>query len=345
MKRNFVILIPAFLLAFGAAEIILRIFPTEAVYFQTRNVVQQTHSVPDPDPVLKYVPAPSMARPFSNLEFKTMIYTNARGMRSRDYTDAKPQGVKRVMVLGDSFTFGWGVENPQIFTQILEDRLLSNVEVWNLGVSGYSVDQELVRLERAGLAYQPDIVLMEILGEPTLSDGNFVFRNGKLYFSETEDFNLLQKTAAFLERRCHACAALGLALRRMDFRARAPHGAGAGDESSGETGYAVLDRFAALGKERGFKPLLVYFPSKADFKNRSAAEPAGRLLKYCSEKNLACFSLDHALLEAEKRGEKPFFRIDDHWTAAGHAAAARALRDFLREKQMLEPAFFRENPS
>jgi len=80
--------------------------------------------------------------------FKTKFRTNSRGMRDREYPSSKGSNL-RILVLGDSFTEGWGVEEQQAYPKVLESRFLQGVEVWNLGVVGFSTDQELQLLTNA----------------------------------------------------------------------------------------------------------------------------------------------------------------------------------------------------
>jgi hypothetical protein len=70
----------------------------------------------------------------------------------------KPPGTFRIAVFGDSRTFGFGVPIEKHFTRILEGYF-TNVEVINLGVDGYGVDQELLYLRSEGFRYHPDLVL------------------------------------------------------------------------------------------------------------------------------------------------------------------------------------------
>jgi len=83
---------------------------------------------------------------------------NSRGMRDGEIPYDKPPGTFRIVVLGDSRTFGFGVPVEKHFTTILEGYF-TNVEVINMGVDGYGVDQELLYLRSEGFRYRPDLVL------------------------------------------------------------------------------------------------------------------------------------------------------------------------------------------
>ena len=81
--------------------------------------------------------------------------------------DAKPPGTIRIIALGDSLGFGWGVEAEEGFFEVLErdlDRLAGparRVQVVNTSVPGYNAVMEAEVLRETGLALEPDAVLIE----------------------------------------------------------------------------------------------------------------------------------------------------------------------------------------
>lgn len=84
---------------------------------------------------------------------------NDHAYRGRDHPLAKPPGRTRVVLLGDSITFGAQVTDGETFAALLESRT-TRFDVVNLAVEGYGTDQELLRLEKEGLAYHPDVVIL-----------------------------------------------------------------------------------------------------------------------------------------------------------------------------------------
>jgi lysophospholipase L1-like esterase len=112
---------------------------------------------------------------------------NHQGMRAdRDYSYQKPTGVRRIIVLGDSFTAGLEVENEQTFCSVLERELRRaglNVEVLNAGVSGFSTAEECLYLERELMKYQPDLVIVSFCGndlDDNVRTGLFQLEGGQL---------------------------------------------------------------------------------------------------------------------------------------------------------------------
>jgi lysophospholipase L1-like esterase len=86
----------------------------------------------------------------------------------------KPAGTFRILVLGDSFTFGQGNQPDETFPSQLERRLNLNesqerIEVINWGVRGNSTSQEIELLKKAIPLLTPDLVILEItLNDPEL---------------------------------------------------------------------------------------------------------------------------------------------------------------------------------
>jgi lysophospholipase L1-like esterase len=81
----------------------------------------------------------------------------------RDDEPAVPKGPKRILIMGDSVTFGNEVAKEELFSEVAE-RLLNveggnSVEVLNAGVSCYNTKQEYIALREKYLHLYPDIVI------------------------------------------------------------------------------------------------------------------------------------------------------------------------------------------
>ncbi len=90
---------------------------------------------------------------------------NSKGLRDREYPYQKPPGTMRILVLGDSFAWGYGVADDQVFSEVLEakfEQTGANIEVLNGGVSGWGTDQEYLFLVDEGIKYAPDLVVLAI---------------------------------------------------------------------------------------------------------------------------------------------------------------------------------------
>jgi lysophospholipase L1-like esterase len=98
-------------------------------------------------------------------EFSFTAATNSIGIRDREVSVGKNDRF-RVLAMGDSFTYGWGVQAEQSWPKVAEKLLGQNgreVEVLNLGCPGSSVDAYALIAERAVPMLQPDLVLVAVL--------------------------------------------------------------------------------------------------------------------------------------------------------------------------------------
>jgi lysophospholipase L1-like esterase len=113
------------------------------------------------DDLLVYELIPGIEGRFQGKSFSV----NSLGMRDRERRAAKDPGTFRILVLGDSHTFGWGVAQDEPYPAVLE-RLLNAVtsscrfEVWNLGVPGYNTVMEVERFATKATEYDPDMVVI-----------------------------------------------------------------------------------------------------------------------------------------------------------------------------------------
>jgi lysophospholipase L1-like esterase len=88
---------------------------------------------------------------------------NAKGYRDTEHETNKSPGSVRILVLGDSLTFGSGVADDDIYPRLLQDLAASNVEVISLAQNGWGTADELAALRRDGLGYSPDIVVVGVV--------------------------------------------------------------------------------------------------------------------------------------------------------------------------------------
>ncbi len=103
-----------------------------------------------------------------NLDMRVLgvgLVTNSLGMRSREVGPRAPAGTFRILLLGDSFTEGLGLELPDTVGARVEAMLNAAgcgraFEVINAGVASYSPILEYVQLNRVGLALHPDLVVL-----------------------------------------------------------------------------------------------------------------------------------------------------------------------------------------
>lgn len=101
-----------------------------------------------------------------NAVSNTPFATNSFGFRDHEFSLDKPPGIFRIIVLGDSLTFGWWEQIDETYPKVLERLLNENplrplkFEVYNLGIGGYNSTQELALLRTRALRFRPDLVIV-----------------------------------------------------------------------------------------------------------------------------------------------------------------------------------------
>ncbi len=136
------------------------------VYARLRNQKAALGGFTSAHPVFHHIPIQNYRdRMSSEGDFDVPFSTNNRGLRgARDYLYDKPKSVFRIAVLGDSFTFGVGVGDEEVFPVILEGLLNAGgsgpYEIENFGVPSYSPILEYIYLKNEVIKYDPDLVVL-----------------------------------------------------------------------------------------------------------------------------------------------------------------------------------------
>ncbi len=250
--------------------------------------------------------------------FGQPLTINSKGLRDREYPYEKPAGTRRILVLGDSYTWGYGVSDSDLYTEVLERELNQagpKCEVLNAGVSGWGTDQEYLYFREEGRKYSADVVvLMFFFNDLSESITSLMYGTAKPLFkntalelenvpvpppwkratpvvSEADPFDLVVAIMAELARLCAAeqsrlvVAKFGNSLSSEDPKLRAM-------ERELESRLALLD--------------------------------------------LPYLDLDEELVARGLSGRKLVSVPDGHWNVAGHRQTAAALRDFLLRRCLLE---------
>jgi lysophospholipase L1-like esterase len=116
------------------------------------------------DPVLYWKLKPQQ-HCFTKVDRKP-VYINSHGTRGRDFMVPKPPHTLRIVSLGDSKTFGWGLTETETYSSVLEKLLQEKVganrqvEVINAGVNAWSYYQLNAYFRDYALGYAPDFVLV-----------------------------------------------------------------------------------------------------------------------------------------------------------------------------------------
>lgn len=129
-----------------------------------REILHRASDVPG----LAFELSPNRQKKFE----KVWVRTNNFGMRDTEPVPLDDDSVFRIVVLGDSFTFGYRVTGEETYPSVLEARLNQGYDekqfdVLNMGVSGYNTQDEALVLEHKGLAWKPDLIILGyVLNDP-----------------------------------------------------------------------------------------------------------------------------------------------------------------------------------
>lgn len=128
----------------GAAEMLVRV--TNGARYGERP----TFYPKDQD--LGWAPAPGLDHVYYGGDYSITVATDSEGHRLGRLGEVPPDA-ERVILLGDSYTFGWGVSTDETYASQLDELLASRSatpasRAVNLGVGGYGTMQSAIRLER-----------------------------------------------------------------------------------------------------------------------------------------------------------------------------------------------------
>lgn len=176
-SKNFFYLFLMFIITFsiclGFMEIFSKYYYTDANYIANKEF--------DPQLGWIYIEGTYSIKPPHSFK-KHLIHINKYGIRNRVISNPMKSDVRRIIVLGDSFTFASAIDGEDIFTSKLEKILNQNsnekYEVINAGVEGYGTVQELLLMRRlrdnniTGEIYILMVFLNDILDNLCLDYGN-----------------------------------------------------------------------------------------------------------------------------------------------------------------------------
>ena len=102
--------------------------------------------------------APSKTSTHHSRYFDTEYTTNSFGFRDKPRSTTKAAGSYRILLYGDSFIFGWGVNAGLRFADLIEART-PGLEMWNRAVPGWGLDQQIVLYQNEGETLPADEVI------------------------------------------------------------------------------------------------------------------------------------------------------------------------------------------
>ena len=130
----------------------------------------------EPDDVRVYRVRSNLNYLHKTSEYEVRYYTNEQGFRTgadrKPVSIAKPEDVYRVLYLGPSFAFGWGVDYEQSYAYLIARNLRAPrrvIESVNAGVPAQPMNYQLAWLKREGYRYSPDLVVQTVYADCCVS--------------------------------------------------------------------------------------------------------------------------------------------------------------------------------
>ncbi|MHB8834565.1 MAG: SGNH/GDSL hydrolase family protein [Candidatus Methylomirabilia bacterium] len=280
---------------------------------------------------------------------ENLVYaTNAAGYNDREWPARRPGGVaKRIVVLGDSFAYGFGVHFGEAFPHQLELLLGGGTQVSSFGIPGYSTDQELLQLRDEALLLRPDLVLVGLFMDDIFNNGAIATHEGKYpkpYF-EIQGSELLLKNVPVPDLRSRSALIRFLKERfyrlrtklHVDPRWRTSDWLSAFDPAFAETEQwrvtlALLARMNALCAQQKIRFAVVVIPFAEQVSDPQLRSPQEVLRDFGRRESIPVLDL---LPHFENRVDEAYLENDLHWTARGHQIAAQSIAVFLEREGLL----------
>ncbi len=275
------------------------------------------------DPEIGWVGRPGYASPSE--------HTNRMGFRSSQELDALPEGAQRVLVLGDSMAFGWGVNQRVLFTELL-NRELPGYAFMNTAMIGYNTAQEYLLLRRCIAKVRPAVVMLWYCESNDMLQNvradNYYPRvsldaRGDLVFRPALKENRVPWVARtalyrFIDSKFLSGKDVVYLRYRVDFALR-------GAQSyPWRLNRALLAEIAGLTRRNGARLIVIDIPTQRE-RHHTPLDARQRLLaQACREEGAAYYNLG----DAYARDSDMLFLADrSHWNEAGH----RFIADFVKK--------------
>ena len=337
--KNLTVLGVSTLLCFVAMEVVLR------VVTPIKTFVNPLRSFHRHDPELGWRGTPNLKARFSHVDFNVLVRSDAQGFRERQSTNSPGQGSPLLVVLGDSLTWGWGVENGEVFTDVMQNELGSLADVRNCGVYAYGTLQELLLLRRCltnGL--RPRSVVVMFCANDFYDNINPAAVRPSLAVEGTQvalrNYPVAEKIKGWfgnLVKRSYLLSAIDYVIA---FRREKRHVAGLERETftnhtvaaGPRTAMAyVLTEFKQTCDRAGARLWFAFAPAFTEAQTGAVSEVSNTLKSLCEQAGVPLLDLTPDFRAAG--GERPpdlFFAHDSHWNAKGHQRVGRALARRLR---------------
>lgn len=359
MKKNILLVVIALALALGIAEFVVRVVGLERVRFREvprlgwvnvpENIWMEYH------PVLGWYAQKNKTATLISPNFAPIeVHTNAAGFRGgRDYLPEKRAGIIRIAVLGDSFVFGFGVQDTESFPALLELSGLRR-EVLNLGVPGYGIDQIYLSYQEIAKKYHPDVVLIGIFPEDfwrctrSFADSGHVkpyfsiAANGKLllhnvpvpprYSLSKDQFPPIIESST-LQKILNASVLYRLVKKPLIKLMKNVGFMDPDTTEEGILGRIILQQLIQDIRRDQATPVIVLIPPKEWVRSARKTSLEKSMHRFAVAEKVDIIDLKQAFRDAVAREglEKYYIANDWHWTSRGQSLAAQTIEMYFAQ--------------
>jgi carbamoyltransferase len=319
------------------------------------------------DPLVGWRLIPNSRARLASIEFDTTISVNPQGLRmSRDIEFRTESNRRRILVFGNSFTFGHGVEATDRFTEGIES-IVDGVEVVNFGISATGTDQHYLLYHEYGARFDADLVVLCYLVNHIqrntmryisgrfkprfeLIDGDLELINVPVPTGPTPD-RLEDRTGPALRGtgipipfkrflRQHSefykfvRDRIGNSVHRFLQTNPNPFPEYRFDSEAWRITDALFEKFSREVKDDGKEFLLVILPvPEFLYVDHLNNRPFEMLVDSGARHGFPVLNLLPKLKNsAADSGQRLYYETDSHWNPEGHAAAAKIIAAFLADQ-------------
>jgi lysophospholipase L1-like esterase len=341
MLRRIALILVGTVLAALVAELALRAIGT------IPDIDNPLHSFHESDAILGWRGKSGVRMRFRRTDFDALVEHGPDGWRRPD-PPRPPHPTRRVLFLGDSFTWGWGVGQGEVFTDRLQQRLPPSVAVYNRGVTAFGTAQEYLLLQRELAERQYDAVAVMFFQNDVHDDVNgkhgrrplFKLNGDGLAPRNQPPRRLMSPVRRLFKDHSRAFQLVDFELNQLKVRLRGEWREPAFREGETDVDYhglpgaAVTMRLLAemhrLAAGHGAQLVLVYLPHRSEIDGAVSPYPYIRAVHamigdVAAREQIPLVDLSGPFREQARQGRALTFPQDDHWNPSGHELAAETL--------------------
>jgi lysophospholipase L1-like esterase len=301
------------------------------------------------DPELIWTFRPNVSGTWGTDEFQETSAINSLGMRDHEVAP-KRAGERRIVAIGDSFTYGHGVQLEESYPKVVERRLAERgvgeppVTVLNAGQPGYGMDQIYKSFVLRRLALEPDLVLVGVHTTDVTIDVDkslFGLHDGALVpLDARHNWIHVQGTILeYLPRFVAASQLARLALSALQnvpaLRQTPPLSEAQLYDWQRDKAVAEITALRDLGKQRGFRVAVVLMPSEWALRD-PGWEPFGDLAVRLRAREIPVLELLRGLGGSTSDQFALFFPKDKHLNVQGNRVLGELVTDFVIAQRLLD---------